>query len=249
MQAVAIHSEQGEREVTANDLSAWRRRVTYQLILCGHDGVVLASDRREMRSPGPGDEGDGPAANMVQKIRIDPTGQFAWAFSGGETSIVAAGLLERECEASDLTSENVERKLKNCGDRSWSAARGPNTGSEVILVDGRTQQIFRARLSPMTTIDRVLEGRCIAGQSFSKASLFPQRYYSPKMSVDQLAVLAGYTVITAHKMDTVAVDGLDLVIYRNSVGRFEFANPDLYRETAVEIDQEISALFQNHAQA
>jgi hypothetical protein len=65
--------------------------MTYQLVLCGKDGVVLASDRRELRESGGIEQyGHGFSANMLCKIRIDKTGQYAWMFSGGELGPFAA---------------------------------------------------------------------------------------------------------------------------------------------------------------
>ena len=70
--------------------------VTYQIGMRGRDGVVLASDRRELLLVGPGDFGSGPATNFINKIRFDNVSLVAWAFAGGEISPIAAGYLEQE---------------------------------------------------------------------------------------------------------------------------------------------------------
>jgi 20S proteasome alpha/beta subunit len=226
------------------------RPVTYQLILCGVDGVVLASDRRELRSAGPGDEGEGMAINMVKKIRIDPTGCFAWAFAGGEISHVASGYFERSLEDGKPlpSTEDVRRRIIECCDRAWQdAARGPNPGSTIILAHGPTRTILRAKLGSYTTVEEMQEGRCFAGQTYSVATFFPRRFYSGEMSVSVLLRLASYTVRAAHHIDPLCVDGLDVATYRDSTGKFEFENAALCLERADRLDDDIQRFFADRA--
>ncbi len=48
--------------------------------------------------------------------------------------------------------------------------------------------------------------------------------YSADMSVAQLSRLAAYAVVMAGEMDPLCVAGLDMAIYRDSLGRFEFTD-------------------------
>jgi hypothetical protein len=180
---------------------------------------------------------------MVCKIRLDQSGRFAWAFAGAKPSLFEASLLERRFENGVLDNE-IERALRDCGDEGWErGAAGPNDSS-VILVDGKTRRMLRATLaSKSSMVLQIEEGRCFTGQHYSKASFFPLRYYSPDMSVDQLAELAAYAVVMAGKMDSLIVAGLDIAIYRDSVGRFEFADTQVYSQRAMKVDGEIRRLF------
>jgi hypothetical protein len=109
------------------------RKMTYQITMRGHDGIVLASDQREYMEPQPlaGDEGSGPTLNLISKVRFDPTRQYAWAYAGGRNSLFAAGHLERAFE-NGIPDGTLERTLRDCGDRGWKETL-PSSGSTVIL--------------------------------------------------------------------------------------------------------------------
>jgi len=47
----------------------------------------------------------------------------------------------------------------------------------------------------------------------------------------------------AHEIDPLLVDGLDMVIYRNSAGEFEFADYEDYWEQAGKLDAMIREIF------
>src|ERR1700730_377198 len=102
------------------------RRVTYQITMRGSDGIVIVSDQRELLVPKSADQGDGGVTNMVNKIRFDPTGRFAWVFAGGKPSILAASYLERAFETG-IADAALERTLRDCGDLGWEhGASGPS---------------------------------------------------------------------------------------------------------------------------
>jgi 20S proteasome alpha/beta subunit len=218
-------------------------RVTYQITMRGHDGIVMASDQRELLAPESPEEGEGTVTNMVPKITIDPTRRFAWAFAGGEPSFIAAGYLEREFE-NGVADADLERTLRDCGDRGWDAgASGPHK-STVVFADGKNKKILRATLGhKCTRVLPMLDGKCFAGQSYSKASFFPMRFYSPEMSVAQLARLAAFAVVMAGEMDPLCVAGLDVAIYRDSANQFEFVDSRDYRQQAMKLEGDIRSLF------
>lgn len=224
-----------------NELSQGRR-MTYQIIAQGHDGIVIASDQSELKVPRAG-EGEGAVNNMLTKILIDPSGRFAWCFAGAKPSLLAASYLERELERG-LEGRDLKRVLRDCGDDGWAnGAAGPSE-STVVLVDGQTKTLLRATLAHKATmVSEMADGLCFAGQHFSKASFIPYRFYSKTMSVEQLAIMSTYSVLVAGKIDPLLIGGLDVVIYRDSVGRFEFANRESYTEQAKQIDSKMRELF------
>jgi hypothetical protein len=203
----------------------------------------MASDQRELLAPESSEQGEGTVTNMVPKITIDPTGRFAWAFAGGEPSFIAASYLEREFEKGVVTVD-LERTLRDCGDRGWDAgASGPHK-STIIFADGKNKKILRATLGHRCTrVLPMLDGKCFAGQSYSKASFFPMRFYSVEMSVTQLARLAAFAVVMAGDMDPLCVAGLDMAIYHDSVGRFEFVDSSDYSLQVMKLDGDIRSIF------
>ena len=224
---------------------AGRRKMTYQLILSGVDGMVIASDQKELLSPRSSEEGEGYKPNMVTKIRISPSGEFAWAFAGKTLSAITSGYFERALEGSPTDSPTeIDRILRDCCDRAWKEnATGPDNESTIVLADGPNRRILRARLSPMTIVEPISGGRCFAGQSFNAASFIARRFYSPQMSVAELALIASYAVREAHEADSVCVDGLDLVVYKDSTGRFDFADSGDYWLRAAELHSKMQAVI------
>jgi 20S proteasome alpha/beta subunit len=220
-----------------------RRRMTYQVTMRGHDGIVMASDQREYLAPESPEQGEGAVTNMLTKITLDSTRRFAWAFAGGKPSYLAAGYLEREFE-NGVTDDDLERTLRNCGDLGWEAGASGPSDSTIVFADGKNKNILRATLGHKSTrVFKFAEGRCFTGQSWSKASFFPIRFYSPEMSVTQLAKLAAFTVIMAGEMDQLCVAGLDMAIYRDSVGHFEFVDSHDYSQQVMKLEADIRSLF------
>ena len=117
--------------------------------MCGRDGALIASDTREYRAPGEEEHGHGVAVNMVTKIRIDPTGQYAWAYAGGEITPVAADYLAQAFQGGRSFSDSeLDSELRSCGDRAWNNfASGPNPHSTIALLHGPSRRIVRAKLS------------------------------------------------------------------------------------------------------
>jgi hypothetical protein len=221
------------------------KRMTYQIIMQGHDGMVIASDQRELKIPGP-DEGQGAVNNMVTKILTDPTGQFAWCFAGAKPSLLAASFLQREFE-NGTQGRDISRVLRDCGDRGWDAGASGPSDSSVVLVDGRTKSILRATLAYQSTIVLpVNEGLCFSGQHYSKASFVPSRFYSKTMSVEQLTRLAAYAILVAGEIDPLLIGGLDIAVYRDSNGRFEFLSSDSCTAEMKRLDAEILSVFKRH---
>ncbi|MGC1416891.1 MAG: hypothetical protein WA817_16515 [Candidatus Acidiferrum sp.] len=217
--------------------------MTYQLTLRGHNGILLASDRREGSFPASSAQGEGSFHNMIPKIRLDPTRRFAWMFAGADVSVLAANYLERVFERG-IPDGALERSLRDCCDLAW--ANGPSGlsgGSTIVLADGEKRNILRAKIMPVSEVLLIEEGRCFSGQSYSKASFFPHHFYASDMSVEQLAAMAAYTVQMAGEMDSLLIGGIDLAMYRKSVGHFEFADYGLLKECSTKIDEEIRTCF------
>jgi len=212
--------------------------VTYQLTLVGSDGVVMASDKNEWRKA----EG-GSRKNQLKKITIHRGGKFAWMFSGLKVAKDASGLFGIWSEnAADPPQSEVIEQVRRCGQEAWKAAAGPCPNTDIVIAFGPSKQIFRAELSALMLVYE-MGPVLVSGQNESPATLVPSRFYSQTMPVDRLAVLAAYTIGCAEEFDSLAVNGLDMVAYRDSTAKFEFLENDPYTERATQLNAKIKTLF------
>lgn len=224
--------------------------MTYQLVLCAKDGCVIASDRREYleRDFRLGENGSGAKINNLNKIRIDPTGRYAWAFAGGRAGRDAAGMMVRRLEEgpAERDFEFMRQLLCKCGDEAHENVgiqpNPSNPSPTVILVDGKTNKIIRAQISKPTTFEPMHGDFVDAGLTFSTASLFPQQFRQG-MPLEQLATLAAYTIWLAGKLEPSLVEGLDIAIYRPVDGGFKFADSEEYLEKAAGVHEKVRACF------
>jgi hypothetical protein len=212
------------------------RPVTYQLILRGCDGIVIASDKRELQSGIP---------IRVRKIRIDKTGGFAWCFSG---PIMVATFSRHAVRAFEKVGPLSDREaadlLASCAEPALADSRanempGGSGDAMIVLACGASKRIFRAILRPITEVEPIDGDYIVAGQKANLASFFPVHFFSPEMTVDKLASLAAYSIRMASSCDPLYVDGLDIAVYRDSVGRFEFTDGEYYWNEAEKLDRTI----------
>ena len=225
------------------------RRVTYQVAFRGKDGIVLASDRKELREKGPGDEGTGPTTHLIKKLSIDPSGRFAWAYAGGETSPVAAKFIGLQLKSmTDFTDKSIDQMLEASGTESWIAARGPNQ-STILFIDGATKKIRRVKLYPdnKTVIDIIEDGRCVNGQTYNLASFWSQAGYSKRLGLNRLVPLSAYMLFIANKMSPECIEGADIAVFRYAVRKFEFLSSGAIRKAASEMDKDIRKLISGHS--
>jgi hypothetical protein len=231
------------------------RRVTYQLTMCGCDGMLVASDRREISMY---QTATVATTNDVVKVRISPDGKFAWAYSGNEIAPIYAKRVAKAFEdTKPISDEDVKKLLANAGlpaIREWQeTASGPLPPMEAVIVmaSGATKRIFRSFAKPTTVPEEMMGGLCITGQTANWAAFLPKRFYSQSMSIDELLWLAASSIRMAHDFDSFSVDRLDVAIYRDSSGGFELINGDSYWDEATKLsekfDTSIRRTLREHA--
>jgi hypothetical protein len=214
--------------------------MTYQVAMVGSDGVVLASDKRELMFVAPR-TGEGPMPNTVTKIRFDPSRRFAWAYAGSDPARIASVMLSRAFE-SGISESDLEKTIRQCGDTACQS--GHYAHSTVVFVDGQSRKILRAKLAlGATDIEEIAKGICFTGQFHNKASFVAMRYYSPQMTVNCLAKLGAYSVLRAGELDSQYVEGVDVAVYSDSAPAFEFLSEERMIEDASEIDEGIRSLI------
>jgi len=178
----------------------------------------------------------------VKKLFVDNTGKVAWTFSGGWFSDVTAHYLRDCLDENPARDElSIESAIKKSGNRATEAFHTllrPYSTDILVLVFGSSRQMLRAQISREGTVVTQLETKqCVSGATDSLVNFFPNHFCSAgDMSVDQLAPIAAYCVRMAHEEDSKYVDGLDIAIFRDLTGRFEFADRDLYWDEAGKLD-------------
>jgi hypothetical protein len=223
--------------------------MTYQVIFCGIDGVVIASDKFEGQH-----RPDGTIARGNDVTKITIAGEFAWAFSGGERAKIFSMYLKKALSGKDGIADSdlleIVESLRKPTHEDWqNAASGPDPTSKVILVRGSNRSIFR--INPLihmeTDPEPTKKGRCVAGQISNTASFLFHRFHSLDMPVDALVRLAAYSVRTANCFDCSCIDGLDIAVYRNSTQKFEFIDSAVHWDVAERLEREICDLLKGQA--
>lgn len=209
--------------------------MTYQVAFRGIDGMVIASDTREYL--------EGGGNRTISKIQIDPSAQFAWAYAGQQFSSLVASSLREGFASGTLTSgEDVSRSIRELSTSVLpDIAFDQKPRSTILWLDGRARKIYRSELLPKN-LSIPTEGRMwTAGFMSLIASLIPEHFVDESMTVDQLAVIAAYTIWLANKMEPSLIDGLELAIYRDSKGKFEFLDSGEYTRKAEFMDNRIKS--------
>jgi hypothetical protein len=195
--------------------------------------MVLASDQCEHTFS---DDGNTQISNRVKKVFV--SGRFAWAYSGGELGPIFSALLRRRlADTGDVSDDEVNRMLEDLGAPTvtefLSNARAAAGKSIVVLACGDTRRIFRVTISSPAIIEEVGSGPCITGNYYNLAAFLPKRFYQPEQSADSLACLAAYSIESAHAFEPMFVEGLDVAVYRDEIGKWEFMdNIELLGKTA-----------------
>jgi hypothetical protein len=217
-----------------NDPSGYRGRVvTYQVAFRGCDGMVLASDRCEFL--------EGGSKRDIRKVQIDPSGKFAWAYAGRQfSSLVASSLREGFATEALASSADIEKSIRELSTKVLpDIAFDEKPRSTILWMDGPEKQAYRAELLPKN-LSIFNEGPMwTAGNVSLIASLIPERFFDESMGVDQLAILAAYTIWMAHKIDPMLVDGLDIAVYRDSDPQFRFLDSANYWQKAESMNKSI----------
>jgi hypothetical protein len=220
------------------------RIVTYQLAMSGSDGILVASDRCE--NIGSLSEKT-YTKNLIRKISV--ANGLAWTYSGTDVAPIFSSRFREEIErlGNEMSLENVQIALDNSSRRTASeyqpTSRGPWSAC-LTVVRGESKTILRNKLSLRT--DEVLGGWCVSGQEFNLAAFIPRRFYSPGLTVNELAHIAAYSIRAAHDLDNAMIDGLDIAIYRSAEGIFnllEDAEIERLWNEAASLDKEMLKLF------
>jgi hypothetical protein len=225
--------------------------VTYQLTLRARDGIVLASDQREFTLAQDLETG---IENNFPKITM--SGCFAWAHWGGPkgptcSAIIASAI--RDLVSTDdeqmrrFLTRCIEQTLKSCEENGTGA--GNKQSSHVVFACGNTKRVYKITIQNPPLIEEFGPSKpCITGLSANQASFIVNHLYSEEMSVDQLSVLAAYSILEAGALEPKYVGGLDVAVYRDvteGIGKWELLPLQKMKEAASALDDRIRAVFRS----
>lgn len=235
----------------ADEYAESKRTVTFQITAGLIDGMVIASDRAERHVS---DDEKYCVTNLVEKIRIDLSGQFAWAYSGGLVAPMFSVELAENMRAlhstgSPISRSDAEKAIMDCFDQVWQKwqpqAKGP-TQCTLVVACGKTKEILRWSLNRPTEVE-LMGSPCFSGQEFNLSAFLPKYLYSPEMTVSEFAYLAAHSIRGGHDLDSAMIDGLDIAAYRDATGRFEFLDPAFYWQEALVFNSQLRQVLKQRA--
>jgi hypothetical protein len=213
------------------------RFVTFQITARLVDGMVLASDQAERHVS---DDGKYGTTNLVPKIQIDPSGQFAWAYSGGLVAPMFSAELLKNMNAlhsagNPVARADIEKAMTSCFAPVWAKwlpqAKGPSPCT-LVMACGKTKEILRWNLNWPDAV-QLVGSPCFSGQEFNLSAFLPKYLYSEKMTVSEFAYLAAHSIRAGHDLDSALIDGLDIAVYHDEMGRFEYLDSTYYWHEAI----------------
>jgi hypothetical protein len=210
--------------------------MTFQVALKASDGWVLASDTRAY-DPYPMRVRDGskvaPTLSPVSKIVYRPDLSLIYAISGGNNLAQQAGTLLENKIKSVLDVSTRRQLLTEAGGEAMIAQPTKGSGGGLLI-------IFLAPSPEIWTLDvgssAVQRPEFGFGGAGNLAMYFVQRLYRQR-SVNELTLLAAYSVLEAAYCNPSVVDGLEMYWSHDGV---------IHQATALELQnlRERSALLQ-----
>ena len=217
--------------------------MTYQITLKGIDGMVMARDRLEVEDSG--GEFPYPTKSHLTKISVSNDGRFAWSFYGDHmASCVAAKLNEELIPESTgsvwLRDASIRAEIKGMEDWATNGGSGTRLPHGFVLADRQTNGIYKSVLDKRGLSIRD-DNYLFTGQDRNAAALIVERFYDPSMTVDELVILAAYSVHVAHYVSPNFVNGLDIAACRDGSGfrMLSRSESDSCLENAMNLETEL----------
>jgi hypothetical protein len=190
--------------------------MTIQVGMVGTDGVVIASDTRWMNTP--------RYANMTRstfnttKILISSDGKIVVSFAKNmETSLHVAQKV-----ISDLTEEDWEHPIfpiEKVAAEVLLSAGERNDAHCLIAHCSSKPRLFLFQYGMMNgswgPVCQRINTTAIAGDNVNPAIFWAERYYAP-LPIQQLVPLAAHLIVSANKLNSGAISGLEMVFCDSS---------------------------------
>jgi hypothetical protein len=209
--------------------------------------MVIASDQAERHVS---DDVKYGATNLVTKIRIDPSGKFAWAYSGGLVApMFSAELFQNmntlHSSGNPISRADVEKAMIDCFGPVWARWQPQASGPMqcvIVIACGQTKEILRWNLNRPSDIELV-GSPCFSGQEFNLSAFLPKFLYSPQMTISEFSYLAAHSIRSGHDLDSALIDGLDIAVYEDATGQFRFLDSAYYWREAADFSTKLKQLL------
>jgi 20S proteasome alpha/beta subunit len=189
--------------------------MTIQIGMVATDGLLVASDTRTMMSPQWANSGAPRVTFNATKIRISPErGIIVSSARNMETANhlateIIENLKEEDFEWPIFPIEGMARKVLA------AAPRERNDAQCLVAIMHPTPRLFLFQYAMVNGVwgpmCQKMEGKAIAGDNINAAAFWAERYYE-RRPIEELIPLAAHLIISASKLNSGAISGLEIVI-------------------------------------
>lgn len=190
--------------------------MTFQVGLCGTDGIILASDTKVVT------QGGARAGWTSNKIFPCPEKGLAYACAGERTALLAGQIFSEKCKSRDLECDDLDEVLRSAGREAWRKEYGeaqiPRSQLQVSTLivawtNENESRLWRLDILDVPECYRVKD-KVVAGDSENPAVFIVERYYRPS-PILKLKLLAAFSILSAARLNPAAISGLEIMLCRS----------------------------------
>jgi hypothetical protein len=210
------------------------------------NGWVLASDRRGILQGGNWKRLSYDTDKIIYRNKVVAT------FYGDECAIIARDriLNELKLKPDSLVDNDFHPKMETLSRRVWKSekrshpALSPNRDRGIIFLAVGHKRVFTVAFGRDAVVHSSTT-RWIAGDPANPIVYFPERFHDVNASMNEMALLAAYTVVYAKYFNTFGIDGLDIIGWQEGWPDAQWLDAEKYSESAKNLDNQISAIMQS----
>lgn len=229
--------------------------MTLAVAFMGRDGWVLASDRRLYQTGWSLDlptnqRISGAVTATTPKIHYDESTGIIYSFAGDGIAALAGELLVSKIQVNG--SNNIGTLLNEVGNETFHKhirqVVGVNNNIHrellVLFLKKHPAELWVLPLQQSSIPARYTD-KALIGDITNGAKLFWQLYYSPIQTVEQIQILAAYTILMGHECNESLVAGLEMWTSNANGGAQPVEQHDLESlvKSCSKIDHRIARLF------
>ena len=231
--------------------------MTFQVGLVGHDGLVIASDRRAVAEGNLNTDSRWVRqTSEVRKILLRPeTFDFVCVYSINEVAAdIAARLVEDRSIAGFKSNDDVIRRLRTkCEEIIQGYAPEYRPFGSTLMVALPRAPIEVARLWRISFFPNPIvterSPRAYGGDAGNSAIYFAERFQDNgeecKRSIEELTTVAAHTVLEGYQLNKTFVGGLDVCVCKDGNDPYFVEGEELrgLKERSAELSKRIEGLL------
>ncbi len=196
-------------------------KMTFQVALVGKDGFVIASDRKATRG---GDQNHNLTYTMrtstdMRKILVSEDDNLVCACAGNQlVPLVAERLLKslKDGAGSDMLATLREKLAEVIAGFNTSRIQEAIEGQMIVAVPG-ISQLWEVSFILGQVVVTAVSNHLFGGDRSNPGVYFAERYSAEiaDRSVDELKLLAAFTVLEAGFLNQTGVGGLDVLVSKH----------------------------------